>query len=448
MGKPATPSIKLAPVKRINGEITLPGSKSLSNRALLLAALASGETEIINLLESDDTAQMLGALRQLGVRIACPFEEQSERQSEDPSPVSSQAQSTIVSGNGGLFATPSRRTFFLGNAGTAIRPLTAILSLIPGEFVLDGDAYMRERPIQHLVHALVQLGAWVGYLGKPDCPPLQLGGGFIKGGELELMGSMSSQYLSSLLIALPLAREPSHIRVVGEQVSKPYLDMTLNVMNDFGVTVTREDYREFHIPGNQQYHSPGKFFIEGDASAASYFFGAAAIRGGRLRVHGIGKNSIQGDYQFLDTIEQMGAKIRRHASWIEVAGGELHGIDADLNHIPDAAMTVAAMALFAKGRTVIRNIYNWRIKETNRLQAMATELKKLGASIKTGEDYIVIDPPDALKAATLDTYGDHRVAMSLSLAALGDQPIIINNPDVTRKTFPDYFSVFESIAER
>ena len=439
-----TPAITLAPVKRINGKVTLPGSKSISNRALLLAGLASGTTSMTNLLDSEDTQYMLKALRQLGVEIN-PI---SEAVGNKPLPEDLASQIVLVWGKGGLFAVPSDKQFSLGNAGTAMRPLTAVLSLIPGDFYLDGDKYMQERPIHHLTEALEQLGARVEYTNKHGYPPLRLTGGLIKGGEVTLKGNLSSQYLSSLLMALPLAEEPSHIKVEGEQVSKPYLDLTLHLMGSFGVEVPRDAYQEFHIPGKQQYQSPGEYFIEGDASAASYFFGAAAVKGGCVEVHGMGKGSIQGDYQFLDTIEQMGARVSRHAHSVEVTRGELHGIDVDLNHIPDAAMTIATMALFAKGSTVIRNIYNWRIKETDRMTAMATELRKLGATVKTGEDYMVIDPPETLQAATLDTYGDHRLAMSLSLAALGEQTIVINNPEVTRKTFPDYFPVFKSIAEQ
>ena len=441
----APQAITLAPVKRINGEVTLPGSKSISNRALLLAGLAAGTTSMTNLLKSDDTKYMLKALEQLGVEIHHDVSESAG----DKFPLEAPANKMLlVCGNGGLFAAPADNQFSLGNAGTALRPLMAILSLIPGLFSIDGDKYMRERPIQHLAEALEQLGARVEYTNKPGCPPLNIAGGLIKGGEVALQGNLSSQYLSSLLMALPLAEAPSHIKVVGEQVSKPYLDLTLNLMDTFGVKVTRDAYQEFHIPGKQHYQSPGEYFIEGDASAASYFFGAAAIKGGCVKVHGLGRNSIQGDYQFLDTIEQMGARVSRHVHSVEVTRGELHGIDVDLNHIPDAAMTIATMALFAKGSTRIRNIYNWRIKETDRMTAMATELRKLGATVKTGADYMVIDPPKTLNAATLDTYGDHRLAMSLSLAALGEQTIVINNPEVTRKTFPNYFSVFESIVER
>jgi 3-phosphoshikimate 1-carboxyvinyltransferase len=422
-------SITLAPIRQISGEVSLPGSKSLSNRALLLSSLSTGNTALTNLLRSEDTSHMVHALRQLGTDIALS-------ENED--------QAEIV-GNGGLFVPPPEKNFFFGNAGTAIRPLTFILALIDGEYQIDGDEYMRERPIGHLVDALIQLGADVQYLAKKGYPPLKVTGGQITGGSVRIPGNISSQFLTSLLLGLPLVRTASTIEVIGEQVSTPYLDITLDIMARFGVIASHEDYKKFDIPAGQQYESPGLYMIEGDASSASYFFGAAAI-GGSVRVNGLGKNSIQGDLAFIDVIEQMGAIVIRDAEWIEVRRGTLRGVDVDLNHIPDAAMTVATMALFAQGPTRIRNIYNWRVKETDRLHAMATELRKLGANVETGDDYILIDPPHELTAVDIDTYGDHRVAMSFSLAALGNKAIKINDPDCTRKTFPGYFDVLESIA--
>ena len=422
--------LTLAPIRQVTGEVTLPGSKSLSNRALLLSALAEGTTRLKNLLRSDDTERMLAALRQLGTGIE----------------LSADWQSGEVLGNAGIFNTPDVPDFFLGNAGTAIRPLTAVLSLIPGDFTIDGDQYMRERPIEHLVDALLTLGAQASYPAKVGCPPILLKGGLVNGGNVSIRGDISSQYLTALLMALPLAAKDSKITIQGEQVSKPYLDITLGMLKKFGVTASHENYQIFNIPGNQAYRSPGSFLIEGDASSASYFFGAAAIGRGPVRVHGLGKHSVQGDYQFLDIIELMGATVNRGESWTDVTGGELQGVDVDLNHIPDAAMTIAAMALFAQGKTVIRNIYNWRVKETDRMHAMAEGLTRLGATVQTTADSITIDPPSEIRAATIDTYGDHRVAMSFSLAALGNAPVTINDPECTRKTFPDYFDVFQSIS--
>jgi 3-phosphoshikimate 1-carboxyvinyltransferase len=422
--------LTLLPTREISGELTLPGSKSLSNRALLLSALAEGTTRLKNLLQSEDTERMVQALRQLGIKIS----------------LSSSGEFCEVQGNAGLFGTPKLKVFSLGNAGTAIRPLTAILSLIPGEFLIDGDQYMRERPIKHLVDALCSRGAEITYRGKADCPPIMIKGGLVEGGNVSVRGEISSQYLTSLLMAFPLAQKNSKIKIVGDQVSKPYLDITLEMLKTFQVTAAHENYEVFRIPGGQKYRSPGMFLIEGDASSASYFFGAAAISRSRVRVHGIGKNSIQGDYQFLKVIEYMGARVERSDEWTEVNGGHLRGVDVDLNHIPDAAMTIATIALFAKGPTTIRNIYNWRVKETDRMHAMAEGLTRLGASVQTKEDSITINPPSEIAAATIDTYGDHRIAMSFSLAALGNAPVTINDPDCTKKTFPGYFDVFESLS--
>ena len=419
------------PVDSISGEISLPGSKSLTNRALLLAALAAGDTCVINPLASDDTGRMIQALGQLGISLS----------------PSQNGDFIDVTGHNGIFDPPVEKSFFLGNAGTALRPLTSVLSLIPGRYEIDGDEYMRERPIAHLCEALTQLGATIEYLGNEGYPPLAVTGGQISGGELEIPGNISSQYLTALLLTLPLARENSIINIIGEQVSKPYLDITLGIMAIFGVTVANDSYRRFTVPGNQHYQSPQSYLVEGDASSASYFFAAAAIAG-EITVHGIGKNSVQGDIQFLDTIERMGAAVSRADQSITVRRGELRGVEVDLNHIPDAAMTVAVMALFADGPTTIHNVYNWRVKETDRMTAMATELAKLGAHITTTEDSITIDPPAVMQSAIIDTYGDHRMAMAFSLAALGASAITINDPDCTRKTFPDYFKVFESICDR
>lgn len=422
--------LHLKPIHHVEGSVDLPGSKSLTNRALLLAALAEGKTRLFNVLKSEDTTRMVEALRQLGAKVEL---------SEDFS-------DCVVHGNGGLFTAPNETRFFLGNAGTAIRPLTAVLAMMNGTFTIDGDEYMRERPIGHLADALGELGAGIRWLGKPACPPLEVRGGRIQGGKVSIPGNISSQFLTALLLALPMAPKDSDITVIGEQVSKPYLDITLKVMRAFGVAATHENFQQFHVPGRQRYVSPGSYLIEGDASSATYLFAAAAIRGGTIRVNGLGKDSVQGDIGFLDVLEAMGAPVTRSEHWIEVGRGELHGIDMDLNHIPDAAMTVATLALFAEGTTTIRNIYNWRVKETDRMHAMSTELRKLGAIVETGEDYIRITPPEKLMDAEIDTYGDHRVAMAFSLAALGDANITINDPECTAKTFPTYFEVFQSLA--
>lgn len=424
-------ALTLDPVGTVSGEVVLPGSKSLTNRALLLAALAKGQTRIANVLFSDDTRHMLAALASLGTTIAV---DESNREVQ-------------VTGHGGPFpASNEQREFFLGNAGTAIRPLTAALALTPGTYVIDGDGQMRERPIGDLVDALRTLGTEITYKGNDGVPPLLCRSGGLVGGKLRMPGNISSQYLTSMLLTLPLAAGDSDIEVIGEQVSKPYLAITLATMRAFGATASHEAYQRFSIPGGQTYVSPGSFLVEGDASSASYFLAAAAIRGGTVRVYGIGNSSVQGDVAFADVLEAMGAPVERGDDFIEVSRGDLHGVDLDLNHIPDAAMTAATAALFAKGKTRLRNIYNWRVKETDRMTAMATELRKVGAEVTTGEDFIEITPPETLTSAAIDTYNDHRIAMSFSLAALGDVPITINNPGCTAKTFPDYFEVFRSVS--
>lgn len=424
-------SLTLNPIKSINGEIYLPGSKSLSNRALLLSALAAGTTEITNLLDSDDTARMVDALSKLGTGLL----------------LSADRQTCEVTGHGGCFPPQKKLELFLGNAGTAIRPLCAALCLGRGEFHLTGDEHMQERPIDHLVDALQQVGATIEYDGKLGYPPLRISSTGLHGGDISIPGNISSQFLTALLLTLPLASGDSNIQVIGEQVSKPYLDITLDVMQRFGVTARNDDYQHFTVPGNQVYQSPGAFMVEGDASSATYFLAAAAIKGGTVRVHGVGTDSVQGDTQFVDVLEKMGAIVKRSRQWIEVSRGELNAIDMDLNHIPDAAMTIATTALFANGTTCIRNIYNWRVKETDRLHAMSTELRKLGAKVIEGEDYIEITPPQQIHKAAIDTYDDHRIAMGFSLAALGNQPIVINNPECTAKTFPNFFSEFARISQ-
>lgn len=421
-------SLTLQPVKSLSGSLHLPGSKSISNRALLLAALADGRTRILNLLDSEDTQLMRRALGILGVAM---------RQDGD---------AWLVQGRCGPLVTDARRAELdLGLAGTAIRPLTAALTLGRGAFSLDGVARMRERPIGHLVDALRGLGADISYLGAAGYPPLEIRGCGLTGGRTQLDGSLSSQFLSALLLAAPLAESPVEIGVLGKLVSRPYVDITLNMMAAFGVKVENDNYQRFRAP-KAQYRSPGSFLVEGDASSASYFLAAGAIAGSGVRVHGLGRDSMQGDLAFTDALAAMGARVIRHATSVEVAPGPLRGLQADLNQIPDAAMTAAVLALFAQGRTEIRNIGTWRIKETDRLAAMARELRKLGAAVEEGEDYLAIDPPERIKPATIDTYGDHRMAMCFSLAALGGVPVTIKDPNCVAKTFPDYFDRFAALA--
>lgn len=424
--------LKLDKINYVEGSVNLPGSKSLSNRALLLAALAEGTTKLNNLLDSDDVRFMLEALKDLGVKYK----------------LSSDRTSCELVGKAGSFNTHTSPLnsleLFLGNAGTAMRPITAVLALSDGEFILTGEPRMYERPIKHLVDALRQVGAKISYLKNEGYPPLKIQGSELKGGEIEIDGSISSQYLTAVLMASPLMQGDVTIKIKGELVSKPYIDLTIKMMSDFGVEVQNQDYRTFVIKANQSYKAPEKpYLVEGDASAASYFLAAAAING-KVEVTGIGKGSIQGDVKFASYLEQMGAKVAYFDDHIVCEHNELKGIDVDLNQIPDAAMTLAVVALFAKGKTVIRNIYNWRVKETDRLAAMATELRKVGAYVVEGKDFIEIEPPSEFKVAEIDTYNDHRMAMCFSLVALRSE-VIINDPKCTNKTFPTYFSVFKSI---
>jgi len=424
----------LNPIAKVDGEINLPGSKSLSNRALLLAALAKGTTTLTNLLDSDDIRHMLNALKKLGVNFQL---------SEDK-------KQCVVQGLGRAFNTTElgQLELFLGNAGTAMRPLCAALCLGEGEYVLTGEPRMFERPIGSLVDALQQAGADISYLKDENYPPLKIKGTGLKGGKIQIDGSVSSQFLTAFLMAAPMASEDTEIEIVGELVSKPYIKITLQIMQDFGINVENENaqYQRFVIKAGQTYTSPGDYLVEGDASSASYFLAAAAIAGGAIKVTGIGKKSVQGDIQFADALEKMGAKIEWGDDYIKASKGQLKAIDMDMNHIPDAAMTIAVAALFATGTTIIRNVYNWRVKETDRLYAMATELRKVGATVVEGHDFIAVTPPAKLKHAQIDTYDDHRMAMCFSLVALSDTPVTINDPKCTSKTFPDYFEKLASVS--
>ena len=421
--------LTLDPIAKVSGEVNVPGSKSLSNRALLLAALAEGETELTNLLDSEDIEHMLNALTKLGINY---------RLSEDKT-------QCVVQGNGGAFNVAEPLELFLGNAGTAMRPLCAALAASNVDTVLTGEPRMEERPIGDLVDALREADAEVTYLKNEGFPPLQIKGKTLNGGEMSVDGSVSSQFLTALLMAAPLFSGDVTIRIKGELVSKPYIDITLDTMAKFGVTVENDNYQTFTVSGDAKYIAPGKFMVEGDASSASYFLAAGAIKGGKVRVTGIGQNSIQGDIRFADVLEAMGATVVWHDEYVEITGAPLKGVNMDMNHIPDAAMTIATTALFAEGPTTMTNIYNWRVKETDRLAAMATELQKLGAKVEEGHDYIKVWLTDSLKHAEIDTYNDHRIAMCFSLVALSDTPVTINDPGCTRKTFPDYFTRFKTL---
>ena len=420
-----TEQLRLDPIRRISGSITLPGSKSLSNRVLLLAMLSEGETLIENLLDSDDVRRMVDALAKLKIS----YEEDRPN------------KKIRVKGVVGRIPVVEAK-LFLGNAGTAIRPLTAALTLGHGRFVLDGIERMRERPIQDLLEGLNQLGAHVRSIYNTGCPPVEIIADGLLGGVTELSGAISSQYLSAILLTSPYAKTPVEIRIRDHLVSIPYVEMTIRLMSRFGVNVVfSEDFRNFYINAPQNYQSPETYFVEGDASSASYFLAGAAITGGSVTVVGCGTESLQGDAQFAKVLEIMGAEVGWQANKITVQGsGNLKGIDVDMNEMPDAAMTLAVTALFAKGTTAIRNIYNWRLKETERLKAVSCELKKLGAFVDEGEDYLIIAPPRELMPAEISTYDDHRMAMAFSLAACSEVPITILNPTCVNKTFPDYFN--------
>nr|WP_198220573.1 MULTISPECIES: 3-phosphoshikimate 1-carboxyvinyltransferase [unclassified Gilliamella] len=423
-------SLTLQPIKKFSGTINLPGSKSVSNRALLLSALSQGKTRLTNLLDSDDVRYMLGALKALNIKYH----------------LSDDRTICDIEGLGGKLHSAHPLELFLGNAGTAMRPLAAALCLADNNIVLTGEPRMKERPIGHLVDALRQGGAKIDYLENEGYPPLHIHGGFT-GGKIAVNGSVSSQFLTALLMAAPLASNDTEITIIGDLVSKPYIDITIKMMAMFGVSVINNQYQTFVIKANQTYQSPGSYLVEGDASSASYFLAAAAIKGGTVRVTGVGKKSLQGDTQFAHVLEKMGAKITWADDYIECTRGELNGVDMDMNHIPDAAMTIATTALFADGTTTIRNIYNWRVKETDRLSAMANELRKVGATVEEGEDYITITPPAKLNHAEIKTYNDHRMAMCFSLVALSDTPVTILDPKCTMKTFPDYFEQFKRLSE-
>ncbi len=415
--------LALQPIARLSGTVALPGSKSLSNRALLLAALAEGETRIENLLDSEDTRVLLAALEQLGVAIR-ELEKGAGRE---------------VRGCGGPLPGGSHR-LFLGNAGTAMRPLAAVLSAGQGNYTLEGTPRMRDRPIGDLVEALRGLGARIDYGEREGFPPLRIVAAGLRGGEAAMSGVTSSQFLTALMMAAPLATDTVRIRIADRLVSRPYVDMTIALMARFGVKVEQPEENRFEIPAGQRYRSPGRLLVEGDASSASYFLAGAAITGGTVRVTGCGSDSLQGDARFADILGRMGAEVRWEPEAIEVKGGPLRGLDVLLEDMPDAAMTLAVAALFAEGPTTLRGIGNWRVKETDRIAAVAAELTKLGARVEAGSDFLTVHPPLRVRGATIATYEDHRMAMAFSLAACGPEPVVILDPDCVAKTYPDYFT--------
>jgi 3-phosphoshikimate 1-carboxyvinyltransferase len=430
-------SLDIPPLTGAHGTVHLPGSKSISNRVLLLAALSQGQTVVHDLLASDDTAVMLAALKQMG----CSVEQTG--------------QTAVIGGLGGQLVNAQGK-LFMGNAGTAMRPLTAALALLGGDYELSGVPRMHERPIGDLVDALRQLGCCIDYLGNEGFPPLHL-----KPGKLALnkpiavRGDVSSQFLTALLMALPLvAKQDIRLEVTGELISKPYIEITLNLLARFGIQVRREGWQSFTIPAGSRYQSPGEIHVEGDASSASYFVALGAIATGAghsIDIRGIGSASIQGDIRFVEAAQLMGAKVESSPNSLKVSRGAwpLKAIDLDCNHIPDAAMTLAVMALYADGTTTLRNIASWRVKETDRIAAMACELRKLGAVVEEGADFIRVTPPAQWHSAAIHTYDDHRVAMCFSLAAFNPAglPVRILDPKCVAKTFPDYFEALFALTQ-
>ena len=415
---------------RINGTVELPGSKSISNRALLMAALAEGPVKLTNLLESNDVDRMCEGLQKLGLNLTRDLKNRT----------------ATLTGCGGPLP-DGNFDLYLENAGTAVRSMTAAICLSNGTYRIDGNARMRERPIKHLVDGLLPLGAEIKYELEDGCPPLLINAHGLKGGKTEVDGSVSSQYLTALLIAAPYAESDVEIGIIGDLTSKPYIDMTINLMKKFGVEVVNENFENFRIKAGQKYQNPETFFIEGDASSASYFLGAAAING-HSKVTGYGPESIQGEAGFAKVMGMMGAEVSFGENHVEVKStGKLKGIDIDMNNMTDTGMTLAVVAMFAEGKTAIRNIYNWRVKETERIKAVATELRKVGAEVEEGYDYIVITPPENFLDAEIETYDDHRMAMAFSLLSLGSDGITILDPGCTSKTFPTYFGVWDSVTE-
>lgn len=439
-------TLTVTPIKSLDGTVTLPGSKSLSNRCLLLAALSSGTTRVENLLSSDDIRYMLDALDATGVPVV--------RDPDDPNAVT-------VTGRAGPIDAPGDGTdvceLFLGNAGTAMRPLAAALCMGKGRFVLDGVPRMRERPIADLVDGLRQLGADVTCVEETGCPPVTINANGLNGGKASISGKMSSQFLSSLLMASPTSTGDIEISIKDELISAPYVSLTIGLMKKFGVNVAISGDMDsgtpsFTIPASETYTSPGSILVEGDASSASYFLAGAAITGGTVTVRGCGSESVQGDVAFADVMEQMGATVTWAKDSITVTRDpavRLKGVDVDCGKIPDAAMTLAVAALFAEGPTTIRNVYSWRLKETERMKAIVAECTKLGGVVEEYRDYCVIHPPEGNKLndnVLIETYDDHRMAMTFSLAACGGVNVIINDPGCTAKTFPTYFDMLEGIA--
>ncbi len=416
-----TNTIEIKPIKNLDAVVTVPGSKSITNRALILGALAEGKSSIKNGLFSDDTKYMIAALKELGIDV-----------SDNPVDCS-----ISINGSSPIITAPSAN-LFVGNAGTAMRFLTAFLTLGNGRFEIDGVERMRSRPIQDLIDGLNQLGTDAVSKNGTGCPPVLINANSLKGGICRVKGDLSSQYISALLMVAPCAASDVTIEIIGDLVSKRYVDITLSIMKYFGADVENRSYNEFIIKSGAGYAAK-EYYVEADASSASYFLAAAAITGGKVRVNGIGRGSVQGDANFSALLEKMGCKVEKGDDYTEVTGGPLKGIDADMSEMPDLAQTLAVAAIFAKGKTRITNVANLRIKETDRIKAVVTELAKFGVKCVEHEDGFEIEPPLSLNPAVIDTYDDHRMAMSFALAGLNVEGVKINDPECVSKSFPDFF---------
>ena len=425
--------IKLKASKQVRGCIKLPGSKSITNRVLLMAALGSGVTKLIDPLRSEDTDQMINALIKLGVSV--------KEVNDDKN---------IIEIKGAEHNFPNKNTnLFLGNSGTTFRPLAAVLAMMRGDYYLSGIERMHERPIKDLVDALEQMGSSIQYEKNHGYPPITINNSSIEISEpIQIKGDISSQYLTALLIAGPISNNEFNIEVIGDLISKPYIDITLKLLTKFNIFYNNDNWRLFSLKKDSVYRNPTKIFVEGDASSASYFFAAASLAGS-IEIKGINKDSIQGDLKFLDIISKMGAKIEYKSDSIQVSkASNLKGLEIDCIEIPDAAMTLAIMAVFADKPTKLKNIGSWRVKETDRILAMDNELTKMGVEVSTTHDSMTIFPQKQLNDnISIETYNDHRIAMCFSLFCLKNLNITIQDPNCVNKTYPDYFKDLKSVIE-
>ena len=416
--------IEIKPVQNLQATITVPGSKSYTNRALLIAGLTDGECRLEKPLVSDDTKHMIRALKAFGISV------QEEK------------EAFIVSGRGGKLSTPEE-DIFIGNAGTTMRFLTTFSALVPGKTRLDGDERMRQRPLADLLHCLTQMGVKAVSANGNGCPPIDIAGGEVPGGEVQLAGDKSSQYLTSILLSAPYFKNDTCIHIQGDLTSKSYADITLDIMKTFGVSVINESYQRFKVKAGDRYNAQ-TYKVESDWSSASYFLAAAAVTGGEVTLTDINPHSVQGDAQFTSVLEKMGCRVEKKSNTLQIKGNPLKGITINMNNMPDAVQTLAVTALFAEGETVIQGIGNLRIKETDRILALANELTRLGAEVETGEDYLVMRPGD-YRGAEIETYDDHRMAMSFAVAGLKIPGIRIKNPTCVEKSFPDFFQRFANL---